>query len=701
MLALLKELASMYIPSLGISDIIEIIILIFLIYKLIIGIRNTRVQVILKGILVLFLFYAVAYIFKFDAILVLFQSAITLCLFAIIVVFQPELRKFLEQMGTKNITGSFKDIFSLFKKDESVKKYYGDKTITEIVKACTAMGRVKTGALIVIERNIPLVEYIESGVDINADISNQLYINIFEKNTPLHDGAVIQIGDKIKAATCYLPLSNNKKINKNLGTRHRAAIGISEVTDCLVIVVSEETGNISLAVNGKLKNNLNSEGLTKLLCDYQTPDETKVTEVVKDTFTLKKLNPKNLISKENFSIKIVSFLLAIVGWVFLINISNPMTTKTFTDVPIELINTQVIESTGKTFEITSKQYVDIKIKDHRSVVDRVKKEDIKVIADFTKLSYVNAVLLQGYVEGSSSTIVEFIDENTLTVELDSIISKEIVVTAEKYCSDDSISYVPILKPNISSVVVTGGKSVIDIIDKVVYTYDVTNAIGIYEGTSTPTVYDRNGDIIDNSLLTFSVDEIVAMGNSYYIKEIPINVTLNSQYIGNYKVGEMSFEPQIIKIAAEDRTLEKTDVLEIQLDSDIDISTMNNNEFIRSVNVSDYLPDGIYFVGDDDEVILTLKFESLKTNTLTFTKEEVSVVGLGNYYNAVIEDSAFDVTITGDELVLNSIVKENVKPYIDVTGLNVGKYNLIVQFDGLDNVILPSNVSVNLKIENKG
>ena len=691
----------MYIPSFGISDIIEILILIFLIYKLIIGIRNTRVQVILKGILLLGLFYVVAYICKFDAILVLFQSAITLCLFAIIVVFQPELRKFLEQMGTKNITGSFKDIFSLFKKDESVKKYYGDKTITEIVKACTAMSRVKTGALIVIERDIPLVEYIESGVNINADISNQLYINIFEKNTPLHDGAVIQSGDKIKAATCYLPLSNNKKINKNLGTRHRAAIGLSEVTDSIVIVVSEETGNISLAVNGKLKHNLNSEGLTKLLCDYQTPDETKVTEVVKDTFTLKKLNPKNLLQKENFSIKIVSLLTAIIGWVFLINIANPMTTKTFTNVPIEIINTQVIESTGKTFEITSSQFVNVKIKDHRSIVDRVKQDDIKVIADFTKLSYVNAVLLQGYVEGSPSTTVEFLDENTLTVELDSIISKEIAVTAETYCSEDSISYVPILKPNISSVVVTGGKSVIDIIDKIVYTYDVTNATGIYEGTSIPIVYDRNGDIIDNNLLTFSVDEIVAMGNSYYIKEIPIDVTLSSKYIGNYRVGEMTFEPQTIRIAAEDTKLNNTDVLNIKLDNDIDISTMTNNEFIRSVKASDYLPEGIYFVGDDDEVILTLKFESLKTSTLSFNREDVSVIGLGSEYNAIIEDSTFDVTISGDELVLNSIVKDNIKPYIDVTDLSIGKYNLIVQFDGLDSVILPSNISVNLKIEYKG
>ena len=537
-MSFLREIASMYIPSFRLSDILEILLLIFLVYKVIMGIRKTRVQVILKGILILFLFYNIAYIFSFDAILVIFQSAITLCLFAIIVVFQPEMRKFLEQMGTKNITGGFLDIFSLFKKNKEIDKYYSDKTIGELTKACYAMGEVKTGALIVIEREIPLAEYVESGIDLNADISSQLYINIFEKNTPLHDGAVIQIKDKIVSATCLLPLSSNKKINKNLGTRHRAAIGLSEATDCLVLVVSEETGSVSLAVNGKLNHNLSKEKMTEMLYKYQIKEETDVKEVVKEKFdfkdfTLKNLNPKNLIKKENFSIRLASVFVAVFGWILLINISNPMTTVVFEDVPIEVINRQVIEDTGKTFEITSDEFVDVKVTDRRKNIDRLTKDNIIITADLTKLSYVNAVLLQGEVVGSNSAVVEFIDDDVMTVELDYIISKEIQIVLEKYCDENTKYYVPILDSEVNSVVLTGGKSKIDTIDKIVYTYDVTDVAGSFKGVADPVVIDRNGVEIANDYFQFSVYSVEAFGTSYPVREVPINVSLSSDFIGSY------------------------------------------------------------------------------------------------------------------------------------------------------------------------
>lgn len=701
----LKELASLYLPTFRISDILEIILLIFLVYKAIMGIRKTRVQVILKGVLFLFLFYFISYILHFEAILMLFQSAITLCLFAIIVVFQPEIRKFLEQMGTKNITGGVLGVFSLFTKEKEIKKYYSDKTIGELTKACYSMGEVKTGALIVIEREIPLAEYIESGIDLNADISSQLYINIFEKNTPLHDGAVIQINDKIVSATCLLPLSGNKKINKNLGTRHRAAIGLSEATDCLVLVVSEETGNVSLAVNGKLNHNLSKEKMTELLYKYQIHEETDVKEVVKEKFnikefTLSKLNPKNLVSKENFSIKLVSVFVAIIGWILLINISNPITTVVFNDVPIEVINTEVIEATGKTFEITSNSVVDVKITDNRTRIDKIQKEDIKVIADLKKLSYVNAVLLDGYVEGSTTTIVEFIDNNTITVELDSIVSKEIPIVVEKYCSDDTTSYVPILTPETNVVTISGGKTRIDTVDRIVYSYDVTNAVGVYEGKAEPIVYDRNGEEVSNELFTFNVFEISASGTSYPVREVPIKVSMTSEYIDGFKVGELSYEPQSLRLAGDSSKLDKLNVVDIRLDTNIDLSGMKNNEFVKSVDASDYLPDGVYFVGQDDDVLLTLKFESLKVKTITFNKDEVLLKGLSQGYNAVIEDDIFSITISGEEEVLNSITKESIKPYIDIAGVSKGKYNMIVQFEGLDNVILTSNIIVKLRIDDK-
>ena len=166
---------------------------------------------------------------------------------ALLVVFQPELRRALEQLGSKNI------LTELFTADNTrVQEGYTEKTVNEIVRAAFEMGKVKTGALIVIERETPLQEIERTGIAVDGIVTSQLLINIFEHNTPLHDGAVVVRGNRVTAATCYLPLSDNLSISKDLGTRHRAALGISESTDSLTVVVSEETGRVTLAEGGKL-----------------------------------------------------------------------------------------------------------------------------------------------------------------------------------------------------------------------------------------------------------------------------------------------------------------------------------------------------------------------------------------------------------------------------------------------------------------
>jgi YbbR domain-containing protein len=377
-----------------------------------------------------------------------------------------------------------------------------------------------------------------------------------------------------------------------------------------------------------------------------------------------------------------------------------MTTIVFEDVPIEVINVEVIENTGKTFEITSDKVVDVKITDNRTKVDKIKKEDIKVIADLKKLSYVNAVLLDGYVEGSSTTTVEFVNDNTITLELDSIVSKEIPIEVQKFCADDTVSYVPILTPEVNTVTISGGKTRIDTIDKIVYCYDVTNAVGVYEDSAEPIVYDRNGEELSNDLFTFNVFKVKASGTSYPVREVPINVTMTSEYIDGFKVGELTFEPQTLKVAGDSNSLDKLKVVDIRLDTNIDISGMKNNEFVKSVDASDYLPNGVYFVGQEDDVLLTLKFEALKVKTLTFNRSDVELRGLNNNYKAIIEDEIFSITVSGEEEILNSITKDSVKPYIDLEALSKGKYNMIVQFNGLDNVILTSNITVKLKIDSK-
>ena len=252
------------------ADIVEIIILSFLLYHILVWIKNTRAWSLLKGILVIAAFVLLAAYFEMNTILWIVNNMFSVSVTAIIVILQPELRKAVEELGRKNLISSIVP-FELGKNPGEGR--FSDKTINEIAKACVEMGKVKTGALIVVQQDQPLDEYERTGIDVDGIVTSQLLINIFEHNTPLHDGAVIVRGNRITAATCYLPLSDNMTLSKDLGTRHRAGVGISEVTDSLTVIVSEDTGKISVAFEGKLERGLSGEELKEKLKTIQNKPE--------------------------------------------------------------------------------------------------------------------------------------------------------------------------------------------------------------------------------------------------------------------------------------------------------------------------------------------------------------------------------------------------------------------------------------------
>ena len=295
------------IPDFTITDVLEIAIIAFAFYHIILWIKDTRAWVLLKGMVILGIIFLVALVLEMNVVLWVFQNAMVVGIMALVVIFQPELRRALEQLGRKKI---FSNLFSF-----STGEYDGrqsvltEKTINEIVRASYEMGAVKTGALIVIEQDMMLDEYVRTGINVDgivtsqllinifeqdtnlseyeatgieldALVSSQLIINIFEHNTPLHDGAVIIRGNRIVSATCYLPLTDSMDIGKELGTRHRAAVGISEVSDSLTIIVSEETGAVSLAKDGNLYKHLKKEELLEKLKQLKI-DEENNTDVFK------------------------------------------------------------------------------------------------------------------------------------------------------------------------------------------------------------------------------------------------------------------------------------------------------------------------------------------------------------------------------------------------------------------------------------
>lgn len=273
-------LSDWYLPDVKITDVLEIIIIAFLVYHLIVWIKNTKAWMLLKGIAVLGAFILLAAILKMNTILWLAKNSISVLATAAVIVFQPELRRALEKLGQKD----FLSAVLPFEKNKEPERF-SSKTVDAIVNACFEMGKVKTGALIVVERDIMLTEYQNTGIALDCIISEQMLINIFEHNTPLHDGAVIVRGNRIVAATCYLPLSENMGLSKQLGTRHRAAVGMSEVSDALVICVSEETGKVSYAAGGQITRGVSEKQLREKLVQLQQKTEEK--DNIKK-FTLKK-----------------------------------------------------------------------------------------------------------------------------------------------------------------------------------------------------------------------------------------------------------------------------------------------------------------------------------------------------------------------------------------------------------------------------
>lgn len=257
-----------YITMPGITDIIEILILSYVIYKIMLWFKSSRAWTLLKGIVVIVICMVIAYLLQFNTILYILKNAFSVGILAVIILFQPELRRGLETLGRKRIV-------DYLIRDGEEDDELSDRTIYELVKAVTVLSANRTGALIVLEDKVALGEYIDTGIAIDAVVTNELLLNIFEHNTPLHDGAVIISKNRVVSATCYLPLSGNDSINKELGTRHRAGIGISEVSDSLTLIVSEETGAISIARGGEVFRNLDTEGVRNRLEEFKLEDVRK------------------------------------------------------------------------------------------------------------------------------------------------------------------------------------------------------------------------------------------------------------------------------------------------------------------------------------------------------------------------------------------------------------------------------------------
>lgn len=259
-----------FVPRISAKNYLEIFIIAVLMYNMLAWIKESRAFTLLKGLSFIVGFTVVAALLRLDTILWLLEKISYIAVTALLIIFQPELRKALEQLGKRNV------LFSMFPSGSDTEKNddsFSVKTINELARACFEMGKAKTGALMVIEQEEKLSDIERTGIAVDGLVTSQLLINIFEHNTPLHDGAVVIRGNRVAAATCYLPLSDSMKISKALGTRHRAAVGVSEVTDSVTLIVSEETGHVSVARNGSLQKVSDPAELKKILATLVKEEE--------------------------------------------------------------------------------------------------------------------------------------------------------------------------------------------------------------------------------------------------------------------------------------------------------------------------------------------------------------------------------------------------------------------------------------------
>ncbi|WP_298030592.1 diadenylate cyclase CdaA [uncultured Dysosmobacter sp.] len=260
----LPAIAGRYLLSLQITDIVDIAIMIFVLYKLLTLVRSTKAANLLKGLLFFLAMLVLSNAFHLNGINYLMSRMVNVGILALIILFQPEIRRVLEQMGSKRIIA----LFTHTEVSSAV-----EQTISQTVLACEDMSRTRTGALIVFEREMLLDDLVQSGTVLDASVSSELLKNIFFVKAPMHDGAVIIRNGRILGAGCMLPLSNNVNLSRDLGMRHRAGIGMSEHSDAVVVIVSEETGSISVAVGGMLKRHLKPETLENLLRNELLPQE--------------------------------------------------------------------------------------------------------------------------------------------------------------------------------------------------------------------------------------------------------------------------------------------------------------------------------------------------------------------------------------------------------------------------------------------
>lgn len=653
-----------HIPKIGITGLVEIVLMTLVVYYLAKKTKGTRVWVILKGVMGLLCIYTAAYLLQFNVIIQILKSLIVFIGIAILLILQPEVRRLIENIGTNNWNQPIDKIIALIrnKSKKDTTQLLSDKSVQEIVKGCCSMAKVKTGVLLVIEHNTILSMYEETGIPVNADITAQLLINIFEKNTPLHDGAVLIRDNKIVSATCYLPLSENMSIDKSLGTRHRAAIGLTEVADATVVVVSEETGGISIAHDGELKRELTREQLQEELKNIQS---SKVTQNKTEKCSI----------FNNIGLKIVSLMGTLILWLAVMSAVNPVVSTTIHNIKVEVENESAISELGKTYEILSGDTVSATVTARKSDIDQLTSNDIKVTADLSKLSIVNSMPLEVEIESLPDASIK-LSMNTMEISVEDIVDGEFPIEINQTEPPSTKYYISDIELSNDTLVISGAKSLVSKVGKVQVDIDASEITSNTTLNLRPMIYDKNGELMDIKKFNLSTEEIAASISLYSTKLVPLNIhtTIMSDQI-NYILKGIDYDKKQIYVAGPQDKLDEIDEINISLYPDISLEDISKSQFIRSIEVKDYLPDGLYVSSNDGKVTLTVDFKEFSIRTFTLNPDNIKIMNIKSGSTGVIENKQYKVNLISLDTDVSALEIGDIEPYVDATSLSAGKHTL--------------------------
>lgn len=678
-----------WMPSLDVSfiDVIQIIILAFVLFYLEKTLYKTRAWILVKGLFIIGIVYIFISLTDMIVLQTIMQGLFSTILIAIIIMLQPELQRIVELIGAKKLPGikSF-----LLKKPQRV-TWYDKNTICEIVEACNSMGSVKTGALIVLERGIPLKEYLQSGIAIDSVISKQMLINIFEKNTPLHDGAVIIRKNKIASATCYLPLSMNYGIDKSLGTRHRAALGITESSDCVVIVVSEETGNISFCVDGKIHHNLTPSQLNDLLQENMYKGD--------ETFVEK---------KEHHSpiwMKVLAPILSVVIWMTVMTTIDPVTTTYISDIPVTPINTEALDDVGQAYTIESGTTVNIKVTGRRAILDNLTADDFIAIADFEELSLVYAVPVSVKAANEAHDLeIEIRGNSVMKLQIEDVVQTDVPVIVDIIGDSNNDYVIQVKDTSTKTVTVTCPESVAKTLEKAVLTVDVYGKRSNYVASATPVIYDKNGNKIEKNVSVGQASVKVEI-DVYGVKEIPFVIKLAEQDTKAemfFRLNDYVVEKDTLRLAGPYDILSNIDVIEVVISPDVNSDVSNT----ILANITPFIPEGVLLAKDQEEQIeVSVDLSKMKNVTIDMAATDIVFSGVDTEkWTASIVTAPNKIQVVYDMTLLENteVNLELLKPTIQVEEVKAGEFIteiVLTEIDGVE-IVNPLNVRYRLA-EKKG